>query len=525
MFALIGIVAGSAIGYVLRDIRGKQNAESAETRASDILKKARAEEDRMLREARTSEQNIIQSARTAEQQLILDAKERAMKVVEDGKAELSKHEGELRESQTRIADRERRFDETLLDFENKKTKLEEDKEKLVAVRLDVDKLKDEAFAKLQAVAGMTKDAAAEVLFKRIEETETDALLSRIRKMDQISEDEVEAKARKVLSLAISKFASSQVVDATTTFVDLPSDDMKGRIIGKEGRNIKTLEHLTGCELIIDDTPNSITISGFSPVRRQVAKRALEALLKDGRIQPAKIEEAINAAKQELAKDMRKAGEDALYELGIPVPSIDPKLVAILGRLKFRTSYGQNVLQHSIEVARLSGMMAEELGADVFICKKGGLFHDIGKAVDHDMQGAHPQIGYNIMKKFGFPEELCYQSIAHHEDKPRTLEGVIVKAADAISGARPGARRNSLEEYLQRLQDLEMTASGFPGVEKVYAIQAGREVRVFVQPGVVDDLSAHNLARDIAKKIEADLTYPGEVRVTIIRETRVTEYAR
>ncbi len=512
--AILAIVAGGAIGYFVRDVRGKQIAGSAEARAEEILKKARAEEDR-----------IAQEAKNREQQLLLDAKERAMKIIEDGKRELAFHETGLKEAQSRIADRERRFDETLLDFENKKTKLEEDKENLALAKTDVAKLHDEAFAKLQSVAEMTKEAAAEVLFKRIEETETDAMLSRIRKMDQISEDAVEAKARNVLSLAISKFASSQVVDATTTFVDLPSDDMKGRIIGKEGRNIKTLEHLTGCELIIDDTPNSITISGFSPVRRQVAKRALEALLKDGRIQPAKIEEAINAAKQELAKDMRKAGEDALYELGIPVPSIDPKLVAILGRLKFRTSYGQNVLQHSIEVARLSGMMAEELGADVFICKKGGLFHDIGKAVDHDMQGAHPQIGYNIMKKFGFAEELCYQSIAHHEDKPRTLEGVIVKAADAISGARPGARRNSLEEYLQRLQDLEMTASGFPGVEKVYAIQAGREVRVFVQPGVVDDLAAHNLARDIAKKIEADLTYPGEVRVTIIRETRVTEYAR
>lgn len=512
--ALLAIIAGGAAGYFIRDARGKQIAGSAEARAEEILKKARSEEDR-----------IAQAARSAEQQVLIDAKERAMKIIEDGKRELAFHETGLKEAQTRIADRERRFDETLLDFENKKTKLDEEREKLAVAKTDVAKLHDEAFAKLQSVAGMTKEAAAEVLFKQIEETETDAMLSRIRKMDQISEDAVETKARNVLSLAISKFASSQVVDATTTFVDLPSDDMKGRIIGKEGRNIKTLEHLTGCELIIDDTPNSITISGFSPVRRQVAKRALEALLKDGRIQPAKIEEAINAAKQELAKDMRKAGEDALYELGIPVPSIDPKLVAILGRLKFRTSYGQNVLQHSIEVARLAGMMAEELGADVFICKKGGLFHDIGKAVDHDMQGAHPQIGYNIMKKFGFSEELCYQSIAHHEDKPRTLEGVIVKAADAISGARPGARRNSLEEYLQRLQDLEMTASGFPGVEKVYAIQAGREVRVFVQPGVVDDLSAHNLARDIAKKIEADLTYPGEVRVTIIRETRVTEYAR
>ncbi len=525
IYAIVALLAGAAAGYVFRDKKGKELANSAEARATEILKKAKLDEERIVAAAKTQEQTIVQQARTAEQQLLLDAREKAIKVVEDGKAELAKHEGEMKEAQTRIIDRERRFDETLLDFENKKTKLEADKELIVVAKTEVQKLHDDAFLKLQTVAGMTKDVASEELFRRVEETEKDALLSRIRKMDQITEDEMEAKARRMLSLAISKFASSQVVDATTTFVDLPSDDMKGRIIGREGRNIKAIEHLTGCELIIDDTPNQITISGFSPVRRQVAKHALEMLLKDGRIQPAKIEEAINIAKQDLAKEMRKAGEDALYELGIPVPSIDPKLVAILGRLKFRTSYGQNVLQHSIEVARLSGMLAEELGADVFICKKGGLFHDIGKAVDHDMQGSHPQIGYNIMKKFGFPEELSSQPIAPQEDKPRTLEGVIVKAADAISGARPGARRNSLEEYLQRLQDLETTASGFPGVEKVYAIQAGREVRVFVEPGKVDDLSAYQLARDIAKKIEADLTYPGEVRVTIIRETRVTEYAR
>lgn len=522
---VLGLAAGGAVGYIFRDKRGKQLGNTAESRALEVLRKAKEEEEKILKEAKSSEQTIIQAARAAEQQLTLDAKERALKIVEQGTHELSAREAEMREAQSRVADRERRFDETLLEFENKKTKLEEEKEKLIAAKETVVQLHDQAFAKLQSVAQMTKEAAAEELLRRIEETEQDALLSRIRKMDQVSEDEIEAKARKVLSLAINKFASSQVVDATTTFVDLPSDDMKGRIIGKEGRNIKTLEHLTGCELIIDDTPNSITVSGFSPVRRQVAKRALEALMKDGRIQPARIEEEIGIAKQELAKEMKKAGEDALYELGIPLPSIDPKLVAILGRLKFRTSYGQNVLQHSIEVARLAGMIAEELGADVFVAKKGGLFHDIGKAVDHDMQGAHPQIGYNIMKKFGFPEEVSYQSIAHHEDKPRTLEGVIIKAADAISGARPGARRNSLEEYLQRLQDLEATASGFPGVEKVYAIQAGREVRVFVEPTKVDDLSAYQLARDIAKKIEADLTYPGEVRVTIIRETRVTEYAR
>jgi len=248
-------------------------------------------------------------------------------------------------------------------------------------------------------------------------------------------------------------------------------------------------------------------------------------MKDGRIQPARIEEAINEAKKDLAKEMKKAGEDALYDLGIPVGSIDPKLISILGRLKFRTSYGQNVLQHSIEVARISAMLAEELGADVFVCKKGGLFHDIGKAVDHDMQGAHPQIGYNIMKKFGFSEDLCYQSIAHHEDKPRTVEGVIIKTADQISGARPGARRSSIEEYIQRLENLEATAKSFEGVDRAYAIQAGREVRVFVEPMQVDDVTAYKMARDIAKKIESELTYPGEVKVTVIRETRSIEYAR
>jgi len=308
-------------------------------------------------------------------------------------------------------------------------------------------------------------------------------------------------------------------------VELPADDMKGRIIGKEGRNIKAIELQTGVEIIIDDTPGVVTISGFSPIRRQVAKRALEALIKDGRIQPARIEEAVNEAKQELAADIRKAGEDALFTLGIPLPSIDPKLVSILGRLKYRTSYGQNVLQHSIEVAQLSAMMAEELGADVGVCKRGGLFHDIGKAVDHDMQGAHPEIGYNILKKFGFPEEICYQSIAHHEDKPRTVEGAIVKAADAVSGARPGARKQSLEQFLRRMEELEKTAAGFEGVEKAYAIQAGREVRVFVRPNEIGDREASALAADIAKKIEAELQYPGEVRVTVIRETRVVEYAR
>ena len=514
LLAIIGLGLGLTAGYALRASRARKNVGSAEAKA-----------EQLLADAKTKEQKIIDEAKIAEQQLLLVAKEKSLAVLDEGKVALRKHEQDLRDAQARLTEREQLLDKTLLDFESRKTRLDEYKAQLEAKATDLDKLRGEEMVRLEGIAGMTKDAATQELFRRIEEDEKDALMNRLRKIEQIAEEEIEVKARKILSLAIQRFASSQVVDATTTFVDLPSDDMKGRIIGKEGRNIKAIEHLTGCELIIDDTPSSVTISGFSPVRRQVAKRALEMLMKDGRIQPAKIEDAINEAKKDLAKEMKKSGEDALYELGIPVSSVDPKLVSILGRLKFRTSYGQNVLQHSIEVARLSGMIADELGADAFACKKGGLFHDIGKAVDHDMQGAHPQIGYNIMKKFGFPEEMCYQSIAHHEDRPRTLEGVIVKAADAISGARPGARRNSLEEYIQRLQNLEATAASFPGVEKAYAIQAGREVRVFVDTAQVDDYSSFQLARDIAKKIESELTYPGEVKVTVIRETRIIEYAR
>ncbi|MBU1126009.1 MAG: ribonuclease Y [Patescibacteria group bacterium] len=503
---LVGVWAlfiGLGLGFFIRSLVVKNKVKSAETRAEKIL----------------------QEAKSKEQDILLKAKEKSIALLEEGKKEEAQRRHELKDAQQRLEQRETKFDKRILELEDSKNQIEEIKLNLEDQREKLEKTREEERVKLQSIASMTQQQAQDELFRLVELDQKDALLGRVRKIEQESEEVIEVKAQRILSLAVQRYAGSHVADATTTMVALPSDDMKGRIIGKEGRNIKRLEHLTGCELIIDDTPEMITISGFSPVRRQVAKRTLEILIKDGRIQPARIEEAVEAAKKDLAKEMRKAGEDALYELGIPVSSIDPKLISILGRLKFRTSYGQNVLQHSIEVARISGMLAEELGANAFNCKKGGLFHDIGKAVDHDMQGAHPEIGYNIMKKFGFPEEISYQSVAHHEDKPKTLEGVIVKAGDAISGARPGARRNSLEEYLQRLQALEDTATEFPGVEKAYAIQAGREVRVFVKPQEIDDLAAYKMARDISKKIESDLTYPGEVKVTIIRETRVTEYAR
>ncbi len=511
---VVGLVLGAITGYLYRNTLGKKSADQAELKA-----------DKLLSEAKTKQQELLQQAKTEQQTILLEAKEKSIAVIEEAKREEQTRRKDLQDQQRRLENRENLFDQKLIEFEDKKTKLEDRTKEMEALRTSIEAIKEEQSTKLQQIAQMTHQQAEERLLKEVEHISQDALMSRLRKMEQVTEEELETKSRKVLSLALTRFASSVCNDTTTTAVELPNDEMKGRIIGKEGRNIKTIEMLTGTEIIVDDTPQAITISGFSPIRRQVAKRALEALIKDGRIHPARIEEAIQEAKKALAQDLRKAGEDALYQLGIPVSSIDPKLTSILGRMKYRTSYGQNALQHSMEVGTIAGMIAEELGADVFVCKKGGLFHDIGKAVDHDMQGAHPEIGYNIMKKFGFSEELCYQSIAHHEDHPRTIEGAIVKAADAISGARPGARKQSLEQFIQRMEELERTASTFAGVEKSYAIQAGREIRVFVQPQRIDDLTAYKLAKDIANKIEAELSYPGEIKITVIRETRVIEYAK
>lgn len=525
LIAIVATVCGAAAGYGSRHALGKRAADSAEGKALRLLEEAKAKEKALLEEAQKAHVTKLAEATEEQRKILLEAKEEALRTKEAALLDIKKKEDDVEAEKKRLSDREGLLDKSLVDIDNRRTQLEAEKTALEAKRTELETTLATLKGELERLAGLSREEALNRLMTEIKTEKENDLVGLIRKMDQHSEEEIENRARKVLSLAIERYARSHVADATTTFVELPSDDFKGRIIGKEGRNIKTIEHLTGCELVVDDTPSMISVTGFSPVRRQVAKRAIEALLKDGRIQPARIEEAIKTAKEELAKDMKKAGEDALAELGIPVPSIDPKLVAILGRLTFRTSYGQNVLMHSIEVAKIAAMIGEELGMDTFNLKKGGLFHDIGKAVDHDMQGAHPQIGYNIMKKFGFPEELCYQSIAHHEDHPKTIEGVIVKAADAISGARPGARRNSVEEYLQRLQNLENVATSFDGVEKAYAIQAGREIRVFVEPQKLNDIQAYELARDIAKRVESELTYPGEVRVTVIRETRVTEYAR
>ena len=503
LYLIGGACLGLAVGWVVRDQKGKNNIAGAERKAADAIKQAELKE----------------------QEVLLRAKDKAVKIIEEARVEEKKSLDDMKQQQALFAQSEREFSHKVIEVDDLKKKAEAELAAAAERVQALEALKQEELQRIEQAAGLNREQALERITRLVEEQHADTLLSRMRKLDEQSQEEIDKKARNILAVSVQRQASSHAHDSLTSYVEIPSDDMKGRVIGKEGRNIKALELMTGCEFIVDDTPGMITVSGFSPIRRQVAKRALSKLVQDGRIHPGRIEEAVEEAKKDLAIDIKKAGEDALYELGISMAGIDPKLVQILGRLKFRTSYGQNALLHSMEVSRVSTLMAEELGADVYVCKKGGLFHDIGKAVDHDMQGGHPELGYQIMKKFGFPEEICYQSIGHHEDKPKTVEAVIVKAADAISGARPGARRDSLDLYVKRLEELERTAMSFPGVDRVYAIQAGREIRVFVNPSQMSDLEAEKTARDIALKLEQELKYPGEIRVTLIREKRVVEYAR
>jgi len=499
--AAVAVIAGFFIGYIVRKFLAQREVEGAEAKA----------------------ENLIKEAKSKQKEILLEANDKALKIIDDAKKEEKERRQELGHMQQRLEKRESVFDQKLLDLENKQQKLMDKAKEVEQVKEKINKIKEEQFAKLEKIAKLTQDQAKELLLENTEKKVKDDILSRMKKLQAEGQEELEKKSREILSNVIQRCAIAQAQEITTTTVDLPNDEMKGRIIGREGRNIRSIEQLTGVEIVVDDTPNAITISGFSPIRRHVAKRALDALILDGRIHPTKIEEAIDNAKKEIALEIKKAGEDALYEMG--VTGIDPKLVQILGRLKFRTSYGHNVLLHSLEVAHLSGLLAEELGADVTVCKKGGIFHDIGKAVDHEIKGGHPEIGYDILKKFNLPEEVAYISIAHHEDAPKTLEGIVVKVADAISGARPGARKDTYERYLQRLEELENVANTFDGVQKSYAIQAGREVRIFVFPDQIDDLAAAKMAQNIAHKVEEELKYPGEIKVNVIREMRVTEYAR
>ncbi|KKQ27735.1 MAG: Ribonuclease Y [Candidatus Magasanikbacteria bacterium GW2011_GWC2_37_14] len=499
--SFVSLAIGLGLGYFIRKQVGKNQASSVEAKAEKILNEAK----------------------NKEQELLLKTKEKAIKIIDEAKVEENQRRLEISQIQKRLETRESMFDKQLLEFEERKERMQKKVEEIQAIKTRVDEAYEKALLELQRISSLDKEEAKALLFERVEKQVKDDLMGRIIKLEHENSEVYESKAREIVIDAIQRCASDHSSETTSTAVNLPSDEMKGRIIGKDGRNIKTIEKMTGCELIIDDTPDMILVSGFSPIRRRVCQLALEKLIKDGRIQPARIEEFIEESKKELALDIKKAGEEALYKLGIT--GLDPKLVSIVGRLKYRTSYGQSVLNHSIEVAQLCGMIAEELGVDAAKAKKAGFFHDIGKAVDQDTQGSHPEIGYTILKKFGMDEDIADAAAHHHDDKPEKLLTQIAKSADAISASRVGARRDTYEQFVARLEELEKTASDFPGVDKVYAIQAGREVRIFVKSDQVDDYQAYNLAKDIARKIENELQYPGEIRVNVIRETRIIEYAR
>ena len=465
----------------------------------------------------------------------LKAEEKANKIVEKAEAKIAELEKEakteLRAQREKIQHTEDRLEkkEELLDtrqididsqVENVRNKIDEVKE--LKARLDA--RGGELDAKLEEIAGVSKDEAYEQVIARMEREREEDIAAQIQKIDHLGEEHVEEKARNILLAAIHRVGNQMPTNIMTAAVEIPSDDIKGKVIGKEGRNVRAFERITGVDVLVDDTPGYIVLSSFDPIRREIARVALESLIKDGRIQPAKIEEHVEAARKEVAKIVKKMGEKASYEAG--VPNLHPDLITILGRLHFRTSYGQNVLWHSVEMAHIAAIIAEEVGANVATARAGALLHDIGKTVSHEVPGTHVEIGIRILEKYGVGEDVILAMRAHHEEYPyETPESIIVQVADSISGSRPGARRDSMENYIKRLTELESIATGLQGVEKAFAIAAGREIRVLVNPESLNEIQTHDLARTIATNIESQLRYPGEIKVHVIRETRVISYAR
>jgi ribonuclease Y len=463
-------------------------------------------------------------AKEKEKEIIDEAHKKSEEILKIANEEIKEKEKEIKKNEERLIKKDELLDHRQTDIDREVEEIKKRIEEIKAIREQTEKIESQKQEELQKIAKLTAEEAKEEILKTVEKQSEEDILVRMKKLEKDGEERLEQKAKDILTTSIQRLSSSVSSDMLTTHVSIPNDEIKGKIIGKEGRNIKAFERVTGVEVIVDDTPGSITISSFDPVRRQVAKMALEKLIADGRIQPAKIEEFVQKSEQEINKIIKEKGEQAVYETG--VLGLDPRIISILGRLYFRTSYGQNVLQHSIEMAHIAGMLAEEIGANVMVAKAGALVHDIGKALDHEVVGTHIEIGRRILQKFGADENIIKAMQAHHEEYPyETLESMIVQSADSISGGRPGARRDSVENYLKRLAELEAVAQTFPGVEKSYALQAGREIRIFVTPTEVTDLDAKKMARDIAVKIEQELKYPGEIKVTVIRESRVIEYAR
>ena len=501
LLSLAGI-AGLSIGYYLRLIISLGKKGSMELEIKEMLLTAKEEAKKITTEAQ----------------------EKSVKFLEEARVEIKEKEEKIQQTEARLIKKEDLLDKRQIDIDKEVELIKNRITEIKSIREKAEKLESEKIEAIQRVAGMNTEEAKQELMRTIEKNSEKDILVRMQKLDQSGEDILENKAKDILAISIQRLANSVAGDVMSTFVTIPNDEIKGKIIGKEGRNIKAFERVTGVEVIVDDTPGTITISSFDPIRRHVAKIALEELIKDGRIQPAKIEKIVQEAQNSINKTIKEKGEQAAYECG--VIGLDPRILLILGRLHFRTSYGQNVLQHSIEMSHIAGMIAEEIGANVAVAKAGALLHDLGKALDHEVAGTHVEIGRRILQKFGASEDIVKAMQAHHEEYPyETVESRIVQAADAISGARPGARRDSIENYLKRLGDLEAIANSFQGVEKSYALQAGREIRIFVTPEAITDLEAKNLARNIALKIEKDLKYPGEIKITVIRETRSIEFAR
>jgi ribonuclease Y len=468
--------------------------------------------------------SMMLDAETRAKAITDESEKRAEEKAREVSNELKEREKELKAVEDRLVRKEELLDKRQTNLEGEQESLTKKSEELQSSKVKVDELVKQQEVKLEAIAHLTTDEAKTTLITSIEKRYESDIEGRMRKLEIAGDTKLEQRAKEILTTAVHRLGNSVVSDVLATTVALPNDEIKGKIIGKEGRNIRAFERATGVDVIVDDTPGTITLSSYDPIRRQVARLALENLILDGRIQPAKIEESVQKAEAEITNIIKKKGAEAAYEAR--VPDLDPKLVMILGRLYFRTSYGQNVLDHSVEVAHLAAMLAEELGADVAVARAGALFHDIGKAVDHEVPGTHVEIGRRILQKFGVSELVVKAMQAHHEEYPyETPESMIVQVADAISGGRPGARRDSVENYIKRLTELESIANNMEGVEKSYAIAAGREVRVIVKPEAISDLDARKLARDIADKIQTDMQYPGEIKVSVIRETRVIEYAR
>ncbi len=503
---ILSLIAGVGGGYLLRKRSAEAQIGSAEDEAKRIVAEAEAKGESRKKEA------------------LLEAKEDIHRLRQELDRDTKDRRSELQRQERRIVQKEENLDRKLDSLEKKEEVLLSKEAKIDRTRASINELRDKQKEELERISSLTAEEARTMLLTEAEEELKHEKALMIKDYEQQTKDEADKRARDIVSLAIQRCAADQVAETTVSVVSLPNDEMKGRIIGREGRNIRTLETLTGIDFIIDDTPEAVILSGFDPVRREVARIALEKLVTDGRIHPARIEEMVEKAKREVDQRIKEAGEQATFETG--VHGLHPELVKLLGRLRYRTSYGQNVLNHSIEVAHLASVMAAEIGADVMLAKRSGLLHDVGKAVDHEVEGSHVTIGADLAKKYREHKDVINAISAHHGDvEPTTVEAVLVAAADAVSAARPGARRESLEAYLKRLTRLEEIAESFDGVDSCFAIQAGREVRVMVKPEKVDDVASVALAHDIVKKIESELEYPGQIKATIIRETRVVDYAK